>query len=98
MPYPDSDWQRFTPWGGPASTVASAATVVVGPGLTVLTGNVAIANIMPPVNGPHIIGLMFAGVAGVVATGNIATAKATVVGEVLLLVFNTITNKYVPVG
>jgi len=98
MPYPDSDWQRFTPWGGPASTIASAATIVPGPGLIILTGNVGIANITPPVNGPHILCILFAGTAGVLATGNIATAKASVVGECMLLVFNTITNKYVPVG
>jgi hypothetical protein len=95
---PESDWQRYTPWGAPASSVASAATVVVGPGLTVLTGNVAIATITPPVTGPHIIALLFAGTAGVLATGNIATAKVSVVGEVMLLVWNTSANKYVPVG
>lgn len=95
---PESDWQRYTPWGAPGTTIASAATVVPGPGLTVLTGNTAIANITPPVTGPHILALQFAGTAGVAATGNIATAKASVVGEVMLLVWNTTTNKYVPVG
>lgn len=94
----ESDWGRYLPWGGPTSTVASAAVVTVGPGLTVLTGNVAIATINPPVPGPHMIGLVFAGTAGVLATGNIGAAKASVVGEAMLLVFNTITNKYVAVG
>jgi hypothetical protein len=94
----ESDWARYLPWGAPTSTVASATTVVVGPGLTVLTGNTAIATITPPVTGPHMIGLQFAGTAGVTAAGNITAAKATVVGEVLLLVYNTITNKYSAVG
>jgi hypothetical protein len=44
------------------------------------------------------IGLVFAGTAGVLATGNIGAAKASVVGECMLLVYNTITNKYVAVG
>jgi hypothetical protein len=95
---PDSDWQRYTPWGAPASTIASAATISPGPGLTVLTGNTAVVTITPPVGGPHIIGIMFAGTAGVTAAGNIATAKASVVGEVMLLVWNTTSGKYVPVG
>jgi hypothetical protein len=94
----DSDWQRYTPWGAPASSIASAATITPGPGLTVLTGNVGVATITPPVNGPHILAVQFAGTAGVLATGNIATAKASVVGEVMLLVWNTTLNKYVPVG
>jgi len=95
---PESDWQRYTPWGGYGSTIASAATIAPGPGLTVLTGNVAIATIVPPVTGPHIIGLVFAGTAGVLATGNVAAAKASVVGEAMLLVWNTISGKYVAVG
>lgn len=95
---PESDWQRYTPWGAPASTMASAATLTPGPGLTVLTGNVAVVTITPPVTGPHIIALQFAGTAGVTAAGNITAAKASVVGEVVLFVWNTLTNKYTAVG
>ena len=95
---PESDWGRYLPWGAPASTIASAATITPGPGLVILTGNTAVATITPPVPGPHMIAVLFAGVAGVLATGNIATAKASVVGEVMLLIWNTTTNKYVPVG
>jgi hypothetical protein len=94
----ESDWQRFAPWGAPASTIASAASISPGPGLTVLTGNVAVATIVPPVNGPHMIAIQFAGVAGVVATGNISIAVASVVGQIMLLVYNSVTGKYVPVG
>jgi hypothetical protein len=95
---PEADWQRYTPWGAPGTTIASAATIVPGPGLTVLTGNTAVVTITPPVTGPHIIAVQFAGTAGVTAAGNITVAKATVAGEVLLLVWNTISNKYSPVG
>ena len=95
---PESDWQRYLPWGGPTSAVVSAATIAPSPGLNVLSGNVAIANITPPVPGPHMIALVFAGTAGVLATGNIAVATASVVGQAMLLIYNTTTNKYVPVG
>jgi hypothetical protein len=44
------------------------------------------------------LAFLFAGTAGVLATGNIATAKASVVGEVMLVVFNPNTGKYSPVG
>jgi hypothetical protein len=93
-----SDWQLYAPWGSSGTTVASAATLVVGQGLTTLTGNVAVVTITPPVPGPHVIGIKFAGVAGVTAAGNIATAKASVVGEVMLLFWDVLTSKYVPVG
>ena len=68
---PESDWQRYAPWGGPASSMASAAALTPGPGLTVLTGNVAITSIVPPMNAPHILCLVFAGTAGITAGNNI---------------------------
>ena len=94
----ESDWQRYTPWGAPTSTMASAAALAPGPGLTELTGNVAITSIVPPVTGPHILCLIFAGTAGITAGNNIGNTKATVAGEALLLVYNTLTNKYHAVG
>ena len=93
-----SDWQQYLPWGAPTSSIASAATIAPGLGLTVLTGNVAIATITPPVPGPHMIGIQFAGTAGVLATGNIAVATASIAGQVMLLVWNTLAQKYSPVG
>jgi|SRR6187399_2202970 len=94
----ESDWQRYMPWGAPATTIASAATIVPGPGLNILTGNVAIATITPPVPGPHMLALQFAGTAGVLATGNVAVATASIAGQVMLLVWNTTAQKYAPVG
>jgi len=98
MPIPDSDWQKLQLFGGQAVTMASAATISPVGGLTILTGNVGVANINPPVPFMHTLAFQFAGTAGVLATGNISTAKASVVGELMLLVFNPSNNKYVPVG
>jgi hypothetical protein len=94
----EGDWQRYMPWGAGATTMASAAALVPGPGLTILTGNVAITSITPPVPGPHMLAIQFAGTAGITAGNNIATTKASVVGEIMLLVWNTVSGKYVPVG
>ena len=94
-----SDWAVLTPYGGGAPvTLVSAATIAPTTFLTVLTGNTAVATITPPVTGPHLLALQFAGTAGVVATGNILTATASVVGQAMLLIYNPASGKYVPVG
>lgn len=79
-------------------TIASAGTIAPVSFLTILTGNVAITAITPPLTGLHTIAIQFAGVAGITAGNNITTTKASVVGEVMLLVYNPVTAKYVPVG
>lgn len=98
MPITASDWAQLNPTNfvSPA-TIASAATIAPVSFYTVLTGNVAIATITPPVLHGHMLALEFAGTGGVVATGNIKTAVASVVGQVTLLVYNPATGKYVPV-
>jgi hypothetical protein len=99
MPLTASDWAQVSPVGQVAPvTMASAATIAPTTFLTVLTGNTAVATITPPVPGGHMIAIVFAGTAGVVATGNIAIAVASVVGQAMLLIYNTVTGKYVPVG
>lgn len=99
MPIAASDWAQLTPYGSVAPvTLAAAATVAPTTFLTVLTGNVAITTITPPIPTQHMLGFLFAGTAGVGTGGNIATAKASVVGEVMLLVYNPSTAKYSPVG
>lgn len=102
MPLVESDWAQISPTQGPTSpkpaTMASAATIAPTTFLTVLTGNTAVATITPPVSHGHMLAVQFAGTAGVAATGNILTAKASVVGEVMLLVYNPNSAKYVPVG
>jgi hypothetical protein len=99
MPIVASDWAALNPVNaGSPATLASANTIVPTTFLTVLTGNTVVKTITPPVQHAHLLALQFAGVAGVDATGNILTLKASVVGEVMLLVFNPNTQKYVPVG
>lgn len=99
MPITASDWQQLTPYGGGAPvTMASAAIIAPTTFYTVLTGNTAIATITPPVTTPHMLALEFAGTAGVVATGNIKTATASVAGQIMLLQYNPATGKYVPIG
>lgn len=82
----------------PPNTIASAATVAPTSFLTIMTGNVAVVTITPPHLGLHMLGLQFAGAAGVTAAGNILTAKASIAGMVILFIFNPVTLKYVPVG
>lgn len=100
---PLSDWQQISPTQGPQApkpvTIASAATIAPTTFFTVLTGNTAVVTITPPLpDQGHMLAIEFAGTAGVTAAGNIKTAKASVVGEVMLLVYNPLTAKYVPVG
>jgi hypothetical protein len=99
MPLAASDWAAISPTNNTApGTLASAATIAPSTFLTVLTGSVAVATITPPVTHSHMLALLFASTAGVVTGGNIATAKVSVVGEVILLVYNSSTQKYSPVG
>ena len=96
-----SDWALFTPGGtGVAApvTMASANTIAPTGFHTILTGNTVVKTITPPLTGAHMLAIQFAGVAGVDATGNILTLKASVAGEVMLLLYNPATAKYVPVG
>lgn len=102
MPLVESDWQQLSTVQGPTTpkpgTLASAATIAPTTFLTVLTGAVGIATITPPVPFGHMLALQFAGTAGLLATGNILTAKASVAGEVMLVVYNPNIAKYIPVG
>lgn len=79
-------------------TLASANVIAPTTFLTVLTGNTVVKTITPPQAWTHMLAIQFAGVAGVDATGNVGVAKATVAGEILLLVYNPLTKKYNPVG
>jgi len=79
-------------------TIASAATIAPQSFLTIMTGNVAVVTITPPMTSLHMLAVQFAGVAGVTAAGNILTAKASIAGMVILFIYNPNTAKYVPVG
>ena len=99
MPIPLSDWAQINPSNLSAPvTMVSAATIAPTTFLTVLTGNTGVATITPPVPHAHMLAVQFAGTAGVLATGNILTATASVVGQIMLLVYNPASGKYVPAG
>jgi hypothetical protein len=99
MPITLSDWATLNPTNqSTPSQIASAATIAPITFLTILSGNVGIANITPPVPHTHMIALMFSGTAGVLATGNITLAVASVVGQAMLLIYSPTNGKYVPVG
>jgi len=99
MPIVASDWAQLNPSNNVAAvTMASAATIAPTTFLTVLTGNVAITTITPPVTHGHMLAIVFAGTAGITAGNNIANTKATVAAEALLLVYNPTTAKYHAVG
>jgi len=99
MPITASDWAALNPTNAVApGSLVSAATIAPVSFLTVLSGNTAVATITPPVNHTHMLALVFAGTAGVVATGNIAIAVASVVGQAMLLIYNPTTGKYTPAG
>lgn len=79
-------------------TMAAANVITPDSFLTILTGNVVVKTIVAPLAGVHMLAIKFNGVAGVDATDNIATAKASVDGEIMLLVYNPIDAHYYPVG
>lgn len=99
MPLTASDWAAVAPTNNSIPvTIASANTIAPVGFLTILTGNTVVKTITAPVSHSHMLAVQFAGTAGVDATGNVLTAKASVAGEVMLLVYNPATAKYIPVG
>lgn len=94
-----SDWAQLNPSNQSApNTIASAGTIAPTTFLTVLTGNVAVTAITPPVTHTHMLCIVFAGTAGITAGNNIANTKASVASEGMLLVYNSATAKYTAVG
>jgi len=93
------NWSTVQSEQQPAPVTLASANVIAPTGfLTVLTGNTVVKTITPVLPWTHMIALQFAGTNGVDATGNVLTAKASVNGEVMLLIYNPRTAKYVPVG
>jgi hypothetical protein len=99
---PEIQFQDYSTVQGPTQqkpqTIASANVIAPVGFLTILTGNTVIKTITPPMPNVHMLAIQFAGVAGVDATGNILTLTASVAGQIMLLVYNPISSKYVPVG
>jgi hypothetical protein len=102
MPAPELEFQNFSTVHSllqpKPQTIVSAATIAPVSFLTVMTGNTAVVTITPPMPALHVLAIQFAGTAGVTAAGNITTATASVVGQIMLLIYNPNTAKYVPVG
>jgi hypothetical protein len=79
-------------------TLASANVIAPSGFLTILTGNTVVKTITPPLLGVHMLCIIFAGVAGVDASDNVATARGTVASQALLFVYNPIDAHYYVVG
>lgn len=83
-------------------SLAAAATISPTTFLTILTGTTALATIVPPVTGTHMLAIVSATTnwSGFVTTGNILVASITNsvlwANRVTLLVYNPITGKYYP--
>lgn len=78
------------------ATIASAATIAPTGLLTVVTGEVVIANIIPPVTGAHLLFLVFTATTPGTATttGNIATAVVPTQNIPTGFLYNPQTAKY----
>ena len=77
--------------------MAAAATIAPTTFLTVLSAGPAVATIVPPVSGAHMLALMFADVAGVTNTGNISAVVASVALRPMLLIYDPVSGNYFPV-
>jgi hypothetical protein len=78
------------------ATVASAATIAVTGFLTFVSGTVQIATITPPLDGPHMIALVFtnANPAAFTGAGNVQSTKDPAQNELVLLAYDPNTAKY----
>ena len=93
------NWSTVQSKQQPAPNIlASAATIAPIGFYTILTGNTQVTTITPILTWTHMIAIQFAGTQGVGTGGNILTAKAGVNGEIMLLIYNPNTAKYIPVG
>lgn len=77
-------------------TIASAATIAPQTLVTFVTGTVAIATIVPPVSGAHMLVLIFtnASPAVMLTTGNVKVATAPVQNVPVLFFWDPVTSLY----
>lgn len=78
------------------ATIASAATIAPTTALTFISGTAAIVNITPPVSGFHILFLWPLAAFTFTTAGNISAVLTAVIGSVVVLFYNPITQKYMP--
>jgi len=69
-------------------TVTAAATISPSTFLTILTGNTAVATIVPPVAGAHMLAIVPGTTTGFTTGGNIVGGTATVANKLYLMIFN----------
>lgn len=96
----ESNWQNYSTIQSNLSpkplTIASANVIAPQSFLTILTGNTVVKTITPPyTDRVHMLAIQFAGVAGVDATGNIKTLRASVASEALLFIWDPFAQKYI---
>ena len=96
----DLNAQAFATNGGsqsvPPSTIASATVIAPNSLTTFITGTTAVATITPPLQGQHMLCLIYtdANPATLLTTGNILTAVVPTANLPTLLFYNPITGKY----
>jgi len=92
---------KFSPFqsnkGPTPSTIASAATIAPVSLLTIVTGVTQIVNITPPLEGEHILYLVFPDAMDVFSiAGNIMVAANPGVNIPVAMIYNPATGKYYP--
>lgn len=97
----DLDFNQFLPAQSqnqlPPRTIASAATIAPTTGLTIVTGTTQLVTITPPLNGWHVLYLVFPDAMGAFSTaGNILVAADPGVNIPVAMHYNPITGKYIP--
>lgn len=79
-------------------TVAAAATIEPSTFLTVVTGNTAIVNIIPPVTGCHMLALVFTATDGTITGGTTENGVAEDLEPAqnvpVILIYNPLTKLY----
>lgn len=80
------------------NTVASAATIAPSSFITFVTGTVAVVNITPPLEGQHMLVLIYTNAAPVAFTtaGNIKRIATPVQNIPMILLWNPNDSKYYP--
>lgn len=100
MPSNDLLFQRLSTVQGAEApkppTIASAASVAPTTFLTFISGTVAIATIVPPEDGAHMLVFIFTTTTPVAftTTGNIIKVVTPTTNSPVVLIFNPITGKY----
>lgn len=95
------NWQNFSTvqsglQDSTPGTIASAATITPTNFLTFVTGTVQVANITPPMDGAHMLCMVFTNAApgAFLTTGNIQRAATPLQNIPILLIYDPVGKKY----